>query len=379
VGDARHMRRAIELAACHRTHPNPRVGAVVVDESGQVVGEGAHLGVGQPHAEVVALNQAGDRARGSTLYVTLEPCSHHGLTPPCAGAVVEAGVRTVVIGAIDPDHRVSGAGVSWLTEAGVEVETGVLEGEARAVDPAYFHYQRTGLPLVTMKLAMTLDGSVAATDGSSQWITSEEARNDAHRLRSAMDAVVVGAGTFRSDDPLLSARVEGVEIQPVPVVVAGRQSLPIDRRIWERSPIVISARPLGVPSGEVVVVGGEDEWPDPVESVRALSDRGLLDVLLEGGPQLAGSWWRAGVVGRGVIYVGPQMAGGRGMAPIEGDFATMAQSIAVNIEEVRMVGPDIRIEFLPSEGGEPQPPPALRATSSNARLLGEETAGRRNS
>jgi len=361
VGDARHMRRAIELAASHQTHPNPRVGAVVVDESGQVVGEGAHLGVGQPHAEVVALSEAGHKARGSTLHVTLEPCSHQGLTPPCAGAVVEAGVRAVAIGAIDPDPRVSGAGVSWLREAGIEVETGILEEEAKAVDPAYFHHRRTGLPLVTMKVAMTLDGSVAATDGSSQWITSEEARSDAHRLRSVMDAVVVGAGTFRSDDPLLSARVQGVERQPVPVVVAGRQSLPIDRRIWERSPIVISARQLGVPSGEVVVVGGKEEWPDPVEAVRALSDRGLLDVLLEGGPQLAGSWWRAGVVDRGVIYVGRQMAGGRGMAPIAGDFATMAQSRAVNIKDVRMVGPDIRIEFLPMEGG--VPPQAGRGDS----------------
>ena len=345
MGDARHMRRAIELAAPHRTHPNPRVGAVVVDESGRVVGEGAHHGVGQAHAEVVALTDARDLARGSTLYVTLEPCSHQGETPPCAGAVVEAGVRKVVIGAIDPDQRVSGAGVSWLEEAGIEVETGVLVEEAESVDPAYFHHRRTGLPLVTLKVAMTLDGSVAATDGSSQWITSEEARQDAHRLRATMDAVVVGAGTFRADDPLLTARVEGVEAQPVPVVVAGRQSLPIDRRIWERSPLVISARPLGVPSGEVVVVGGEDEWPDPVKSAQALADRGLLDVLLEGGPLLTGAWWRAGVVSRGVIYVGARMAGGRGMAPIEGDFATMAQSSAVNIKDVRMVGPDIRIEF----------------------------------
>ncbi|MDF2729737.1 MAG: ribD [Acidimicrobiia bacterium] len=345
MGDARHMRRAIELAAPHRTHPNPRVGAVIVDESGQVVGEGAHHGVGRPHAEVVALTEARDQARGSTLFVTLEPCSHQGETPPCAGTVVEAGVRKVVIGAIDPDQRVSGAGVAWLKAAGVEVETGVLAQEAESVDPAYFHHRRTGLPLVTLKVAMTLDGSVAATDGSSQWITSEEARQDAHRLRASTDAVVVGAGTFRADDPLLTARVEGVETQPVPVVVAGRQSLPIDRRIWERSPLVISARPLGVPSGEVVVVGGDDEWPDPVKSAQALADRGLLDVLLEGGPQLTGAWWRAGVVSRGVIYVGPRMAGGRGMAPIEGDFATMAQSSGVNINDVRMVGPDIRIEF----------------------------------
>jgi diaminohydroxyphosphoribosylaminopyrimidine deaminase/5-amino-6-(5-phosphoribosylamino)uracil reductase len=259
--------------------------------------------------------------------------------------VVEAGVQTVVIGAIDPDPRVSGAGIAWLRDAGLEVEIGMLEDEAMAVDPAYFHHRRNGLPLVTLKTAMTLDGAVAATDGSSQWITSEEARLDAHRLRSVMDAVVVGAGTIRADDPLLTARVDEVERQPIPVVVAGRQSLPTDSQIWERSPIVISARPLGVPSGDVVVVGGEDEWPDPVESARALSDRGLLDVLLEGGPQLVGAWWRAGVIGRGVIYVGSQVAGGRGMAPIEGDFATMAQSMGVNIKGVAMVGPDIRIEF----------------------------------
>jgi len=341
------------------------------------VGEGAHQGVGQPHAEVIALNEARDQARGSTLYVTLEPCSHQGETPPCAGTVVEAGVRKVVIGAIDPDQRVSGTGVSWLEEANIEVETGVLVEEAESVDPAYFHHRRTGLPLVTLKMAMTLDGSIAATDGSSQWITSEEARQDAHRLRATMDAVVVGAGTFRADDPLLTARVEGVQAQPVPVVVAGRQSLPVDRRIWERSPLVISARSLGVPSGEVMVVGGEDEWPDPVKSAQALADRGLLDVLLEGGPQLAGAWWRAGVVSRAVIYVGARMAGGSGMPPLEGDFATMAQSRAVNIKDVRMVGPDIRIEFILPEGGVPQPPPALRATSPNvAPLLGEETAAR---
>lgn len=345
MGDPRHMRRAIELAASHRTHPNPRVGAVVVGESGQVVGEGAHLGVGLPHAEIVALEEAGDLAVGSTLYVTLEPCSHQGLTPPCAGAVVEAGVSTVVIGAIDPDPRVSGSGVSWLTGAGIEVETGLLAEEAEGVDPAYFHHGRTGRPRVTLKMAMTLDGSAAAADGSSQWITSEEARKDAHHLRSIMDAVVVGAGTLRSDDPLLTARIEGVGAQPVPVVVAGRQSLPVDSQIWERSPLVISSRSLGVPSGEVVVVGGDEDWPDPEESARALSERGLLDVLLEGGPQLAGAWWKSGVVGRGVIYVGSLVAGGRGFGPIEGDFATMAQSRPVNISEVRMVGPDIRIEF----------------------------------
>ena len=305
------MQRAILLAATHNTHPNPRVGAVVVDGSGQVVGEGAHEGAGSPHAEIVALTKAGERAKGSTLYVTLEPCAHQGRTPPCARAVVDAGVSRVVLAVVDPDPRVSGAGLSLLTDAGVEVESGLMAEEAEAVDPAYFRHRRTGLPLVTLKLAMTIDGAVAAQDASSQWITSAEARRDAHVLRSAMDAVVVGAGTLRHDDPLLTARHEGGAAQPIPVVI----------------------------------VGGEDDWPDPEASARALADRGLLDVLLEGGPTLAGSWWRTGIVGRGVIYVGARIGGGQGIGPLGGDFATVAQSRPVNIRDVHMVGPDIRIEF----------------------------------
>jgi diaminohydroxyphosphoribosylaminopyrimidine deaminase/5-amino-6-(5-phosphoribosylamino)uracil reductase len=260
-------------------------------------------------------------------------------------AVIDAGVSQVVVGAIDPDPRVSGSGVASLREAGIDVETGVLVGEAEAVDPAYFHHRRTGMPLVTLKLAMTLDGSVAAADRSSQWITSEEARKDAHMLRAASDAVVVGAGTLRADDPLLTARVDQTEAQPKPVIVAGGESLAAEGRIWDRAPIVIATRKLEVPSGEVVVVDGEHDRPDPKAAARALAERGLLDVLLEGGPHLAGSWWRAGVVDRGVLYVGAKVGGGRGLAVLEGDFATMAESRSVNITDVQMVGPDIRIEF----------------------------------
>ncbi|MGH8915109.1 MAG: bifunctional diaminohydroxyphosphoribosylaminopyrimidine deaminase/5-amino-6-(5-phosphoribosylamino)uracil reductase RibD [Acidimicrobiia bacterium] len=346
MGDARHIRRAIELASSQHTHPNPRVGAILVDETGSVVGEGAHIGPGNPHAEVVALDRAGAKARGSTLYVTLEPCSHHGLTPPCVDAIVSAGVARVVVGAIDPDPRVSGSGVSRLRDAGLEVVTDVVADEAVAVDPAYFHHRRTGLPLVTLKSAMTLDGSVAAVDGTSQWISSEEARHDAHLLRATMDAVVIGAGTLRNDDPLLTARLrDGSEHQPVPVIVAGTQELPTDSRIWERSPVVFGATAMDVPSGEVIVVASEHGLPDPEAVARALAERGHLDVLLEGGPGLAGAWWRAGIVGRGVIYVAARVGGGRGISPLAGDFATMPQSREVNIRDVRMVGPDIRIEF----------------------------------
>jgi diaminohydroxyphosphoribosylaminopyrimidine deaminase/5-amino-6-(5-phosphoribosylamino)uracil reductase len=254
-------------------------------------------------------------------------------------------VASVVVGAIDPDPRVSGSGVSRLREAGIDVETGFLEEEAVAVDPAYFHHRRTGLPLVTLKMAMTLDGSVAAADLSSQWITSEEARKDAHLLRAASDAVVVGAGTLRTDNPLLTARLDEVDIQPTPVIVSGSEPLPAQGRIWERAPLVIAAGELEVPSGEVLVIPGEEERPEPEATARALAERGLLDILLEGGPHLAGTWWRAGLVHRGVIYVGAVIGGGRGLAPLEGVFATMAESRPVNITEVRKVGPDIRIEF----------------------------------
>ncbi len=344
--DVLQMRRALELAAPHKPHPNPRVGAVVVDSSGAVVGEGAHEGVGNPHAEVVALQEAGQGARGATLYVTLEPCVHYGNTPPCVTAIASAGISKVVIGAIDPDPRVSGKGVSWLEDARIEVVTGVLADEAQAVDPAYFHHRRTGLPRVTLKLAMTLDGSIAALDGSSRWLTSEEARADAHRLRANADAIVVGAGTVRSDDPELTVRlVESVDRQPRAVIVAGARDVPEGARIWSRDPLVVATRNRDVPAGEVVVVDGEEERPEPVATASALADRGLLDVLLEGGSALAGAWWRAGVVTRGVLYLAAKMGGGRGIGPLGGEFSSLADAREVNIRDVRNVGPDLRIEF----------------------------------
>jgi diaminohydroxyphosphoribosylaminopyrimidine deaminase/5-amino-6-(5-phosphoribosylamino)uracil reductase len=187
---------------------------------------------------------------------------------------------------------------------------------------------------------------VAARDGTSRWITSQPARDDAHLLRAGMDAVVVGAGTLRADDPMLSSRVDGVSHQPRPVIVAGRSALPPDRRVWGRDPIVIGAPGLEVPSGDLLPVdAGPDGLPDPEASARALADNGLYDILLEGGPELAGAWWRAGVVDRGVFYVAGRVAGGQGLSPLGGVFETMAQSREVTVLEVRMVGPDMRIEF----------------------------------
>lgn len=341
------MLRAVELALnWSHTHPNPRVGAVVTDASGEVVGVGWHRGPGTDHAEVMALQAASGAGRGGTTYVTLEPCNHHGHTPPCAEALIEAGVATVVIGTLDPDDRVSGEGVERLKEAGIEVVVGVEEAEARAVDPAYFHHRETGLPQVTLKYAMTLDGAAAADDGSSKWITGEEARHDVHLLRSRVDAVVIAAGTLREDDPSLNVRLDGYSgPQPRAVVVAGKTPLPSRARLWRRTPIIVSTRPLDVPSGEVMEVKPQGEHPDPVETCRALAAKGLLHLLLEGGPTIARAWWRAGVITDGVIYVGAKIGGGTGKAPMSGVFATIAEATDVEFEDVRRVGSDAAITF----------------------------------
>jgi diaminohydroxyphosphoribosylaminopyrimidine deaminase/5-amino-6-(5-phosphoribosylamino)uracil reductase len=193
---------------------------------------------------------------------------------------------------------------------------------------------------------MTLDGSVAALDGTSQWISSKESRLDAHQLRSEVDAVIVGAGTLRSDDPELTARhPEAGEFQPRPVIIAGAAPLPGEAKIWRRHPLVIATRALDMPAGELVVVTGEDDRPDPVEAARAIADVGLLDVLLEGGPGIAGAWWRSGVITRGVIYLAGKIGGGAGIGPMAGNFSTVDEAREVNIRNVRNVGLDLIIEF----------------------------------
>jgi diaminohydroxyphosphoribosylaminopyrimidine deaminase / 5-amino-6-(5-phosphoribosylamino)uracil reductase len=339
------MARAIELASGAHTHPNPRVGAVVVAASGEVVGEGWYEGPGTPHAEFVALSQAGDQARGSTVFVTLEPCDHHGRTPPCVDALITAGVARVVAPVADPDSRTAGRGFERLRSQGIVVEVGMMEEEAIALDPAYFHHRRTGLPLVTWKYAMTLDGSVAAADHSSRWISSADARADAHRLRAGMDAVVVGAGTLAADDPRLDVRLPGhEEPQPRPVVILGRSDPPVHARIWDRDPLVYSTVDRSVPSGHLVLVEGQGR-PDPKAVCLDLAERGLLDVMLEGGPTLAGEWQRAGVVSRGVAYIGAKLGGGVGMAPLAGVFANIDDARVVSVSDVRSLGGDVRIDF----------------------------------
>ncbi len=348
MDEERLMREAISLAAPSRPHPNPRVGALVLDRAGRVVSRAAHAGPGQAHAEAAALAAAGERARGGTLVVTLEPCDHTGRTPPCTDAILAAGVRCVLVGAVDPDSRVSGRGLARLRAAGLEVREGIAVGAAEALDAGYFHHRRTGRPRVTLKAAVTLDGQAAAADGTSQWITSPEARADAHRLRAEADAVMVGAGTLAADDPLLTVRLPGYDgPQPRPVVVAGHRPLFRQARLWERHPLVLAPQGLDVP-GEVVVAPGPG-GVDLAAGLVALGERGLLDVLVEGGPTLAGALLRAGLVDRGVFYLAARLGGGVGLPALGGPFATLSAARDLEILGAGRVGPDLRVEFIVKE------------------------------
>lgn len=340
------MERALRLAAAEHPHPNPRVGAIVVDSAGLTAGRGAHAARGAPHAEAIALAEAGERARNGTLIVTLEPCAHQGLTPACTDALLEAGVARVIVGAIDPDGRVAGRGIAALDDAGIAVVVGVPGVDAEAVDRGYFHHRRTGRPLVTVKMASTLDGQAAAGDGSSRWITSPEARRDAHVLRSRADAILIGAGTVLADDPELTVRLDGYRgDQPRPVLVAGDRPVPAAAKVLARHPLIYATRALDLP-GEVIVLPGEF-GVDLEAMLDDLGKRDVVDLLVEGGPTIVGALLRSGLVDRFVFYLGAALAGGRGMGPVGGEFGSVTDLREVAITGVTRVGPDLRVDAEP--------------------------------
>ncbi len=345
------MRIAVGLTEGTAPHPNPRVGALVLSDSGRLLASHAHVAPGQPHAEVAALAGAGDEAAGGTLITTLEPCVHHGRTPPCTEAIIAAGVGRVVVGAEDPDERVSGQGIVALRRAGIDVVVGVERDLVHAVDPGYFHHRKTGMPRVTLKVASTLDGQAAATDRTSQWITSEEAREDAHRLRARADAVVIGAGTLRSDDPRLDVRIDGYTgRQPRPVIVGGATPLPEAAAIYDRDPILFvpAEGPAAVP--EVIVAPGTD-GVDLHTMIKHLGAMGIIDVLVEGGPTLAGSMLRGGLVDELICYVGAKLGAGTGLPVVGGVFPTIEAARSIEITAVTRLGPDLRIDAVPLEAG----------------------------
>lgn len=336
------MLEAIALAADTMPHPNPRVGCVILDVGGDVVGRGFHTGPGDPHAEIVALAEAGKRVAGGTVVVTLEPCDHHGRTPPCTEAIIRSEASRVVIGAVDPDRRVSGAGIGALRRAGLQVITGVETDAAEALDPGYFHHRRTGFPLVTLKVASTMDGQVAAADGTSKWITSEEARLDGHVLRSRSDAVLVGAGTVIADDPGLDVRIDGYEgHQPRPVIVAGSRPLPADAKVIRGDAIVFGPTAATLPV-EVISLPGPG-GVDLTAMLRHLGDSGVVDLMVEGGPTLASALLAAGLVDRLVLYLAASLGGGTGRPVFAGTFATLSDAVPLEITSITQIGPDMRV------------------------------------
>ncbi len=351
------MRQALDLAAkaIGRTSPNPMVGAVVV-QNGNVVGTGYHAAAGQPHAESIALGQAGDAARGATLYVTLEPCDHHGQTPPCTEAVLQSGISRVVVAMQDPDPRVRGQGIQRLRERGLSVEVGHLEKEARQLNAAYVKHRQTGLPLVTLKWAMSLDGRTATRNGSSRWITSEAARHEAHRLRDASDAVVVGIGTALRDDPELTCRLpEGRD--PIRVVLDSSLRLPSSAQMLRagRSPVIVASIASADPvrKASLIEAGAELLLCEPAEGRVSLRDllghlgrRGILSVLVEGGATVHAGFLEAGLADRVSAFVAPILIGGAGPLGIVGGEGVKEMTQALRLREVRTrtVGPDIWIE-----------------------------------
>ena len=344
------MRQAIAAAARHHPHPNPRVGALLVDADGTLIAEGTHTAAGEPHAEMELFAQVQHIPADATLVVTLEPCSHTGRTPPCADLIVARGVRHVIVGTIDPDPRVSGRGIDILRQAGVTVEVGVEAAAVEEADPGYFHHRRTGFPLVTLKQATTLDGQIAAADGTSQWITSEEARRDAHRLRAAHDAVMVGAGTLRADDPRLDVRLEGYEgPQPVPILVAGSRPLPPDLVIWDRQPIVLGPAGTRMP-GVDLITAGSGGAVDLREALQKVAERGILSIVAEGGAGVAAALWESGLISRGVHYLGARLAGGTGRGPFDRVFATLDDALDVEITAVTNLAGDLRIDWRRKNG-----------------------------
>ena len=326
MDDVEHMGRAMQLAASVRsaTTPNPWVGAVLVTADGStVVGEGATAPPGGAHAEVTALRQAGEAARGATLYTTLEPCSHHGRTPPCIEAIIDAGVVRVVVGVEDPDPQVAGRGLAALAAAGIDVTLGVAAAEVSDQLAPYLKHRTTGQPWVVLKMAASLDARTAAPDGTSRWITGEEARRDVHRLRAESDAVLVGAGTVRADDPELTVRLgDGVEhAQPLRVVLGRAPGGPGSTR--PSSSRAISAR----------------SW-------TSSGRRGVLQVLVEGGARVAHDFHAAGLVDRYVLYLAPVFFGGDDARPLfSGPGAGTIDDVwKGRLVSVERLGDDLRVE-----------------------------------
>lgn len=366
--DQAHMARALELArrGLFSTHPNPRVGCVIVAADGGIAGEGWHVRVGEPHAEVHALRQAGARARGATAYVTLEPCSHHGRTPPCAEALVEAGVARVVAAMQDPNPQVAGRGLARLRAAGIEVACGVLEAEARALNPGFIKRMERGLPHVRVKLAMSLDGRTAMASGESQWITGPQARSAVQRLRARSSAIITGADTVLCDNARLTVRPDelGVDAEqaalaaarpPLRVLIDGQLRVPLSAAFFQAGPaLVVCSEDDGRSAAfeaaghRLLCLPGADGHVDLPLLLLELAAAGVNELLVEAGPRLAGAFARAGLVDEYRIFMAPQLLGSTARPLLDWPLERMSEAPQLTIREIRAVGRDWQIVAVPA-------------------------------
>ncbi len=358
--DRNWMRRALDLAARARgrTSPNPMVGAVIVTD-GQLVGEGFHAYAGSDHAEVAALREAGPAATEGTLYVSLEPCCHHGRTPPCVDQIVRAGIRRVVAACEDPNPSVSGRGITALCEAGVRVEVGLLGEEAARLNEAFFKYIRTGLPFVTLKVAASLDGKIATRTGESRWITGESARRRVHHLRNEVDAVLVGIGTVLRDDPLLTTRL-GIADQrdPIRVIVDNLARLPLRAKVVNRAstaPTILAVSQMAPRTKlealeregvQVIVVENSRRRVSLERLMEVLGKRGILSVMIEGGAEINASALREGIADKVLVFLAPILIGGKSTSTaVGGDgIESLTQALRLGAVQIERFDGDILVE-----------------------------------
>lgn len=349
------MREALRLAknATGRTTPNPLVGAVIVKDN-RIIAEGWHRKAGTPHAEVHALNMAGELSRGATLYVTLEPCSHFGRTPPCVDKIIFAGIERVVVATIDPNPKVAGRGIEILRKAGIKVDVGILEDEARKLNEVFFKWVTKNLPFVTMKFAASLDGKIATVTAQSQWITCEESRKFVHHLRDINAGIMVGVNTVLTDDPSLTARIEGGK-NPVRIVADSMARTPIDAKIIcddlaETIIAVTTSAPAGKlaalrHSGAEIIMAGDGAQVDLEILMRELAAREITSVLLEGGGTLNFAMLEAGLVDKVYAFIAPKILGGKNAPTSVGGEGFKSLDDAINFKNVSVekIGTDILI------------------------------------
>ena len=351
--DYTFMARALQLAAqgLYTTMPNPRVGCVIVKDN-KIIGEGAHLKAGEPHAEVYALQQAGALAKGATAYVTLEPCSHFGRTPPCAEALLQAGIKRVVAAIQDPNPLVAGSGLAYLQSKNVDVTSGLMQAQAEALNPGFIKRMTRQTPLVRSKIAASLDGKTALQNGQSQWITSEHARADVQHWRARSCAILTGIGTVLSDNPSMMVRDINVNRQPIKVIVDSQLQTPIDAKILNDGNCLIAFANAN-PTKEALLLAAGAELlfiPDNAGKVclktllSHLASQQINEVLCEGGEGLNGALLAQGLIDELIIYYAPKLMGsaGKGLFAVPA-FTCMSQAVNLQITDLRLFGSDIRI------------------------------------